>query len=164
MENGFALLPQSLLIKQAVNELVECNQMTLHYGLMLLPSEAVELVQARDEALARSGRIEFGGGMLKKLIEKFCSSPYLNRQDYLETLGELTEIFYYFKNESLDGISDDELISLMKECFDSRCGGSIELLQGREMERIARNVRYGDAADTGSGLEYDEDSGGEEWI
>jgi len=58
-------------------------------------------------------------------------------------LNELIEIFYYFKNETLDQISDDELISLMKKYFDQSCQGSVELLQNRELVALAHNIRYG---------------------
>jgi hypothetical protein len=100
--------------------------------------------------------MEFGGGVLKKLIEQFCDSPYLSQHDYLNTLSELTETFYYFKNESLDLIGDDELISYMKDCFDNRCNGSIELLQGREMEKMAGNLRCGGEEISNSDKYYEE--------
>ncbi|MGV8118769.1 MAG: DUF6323 family protein [Candidatus Xenobiia bacterium LiM19] len=156
MENDFSLLPEVFMRKQAVVEVVECNDKTLRYGLMLSPSDAKELVETRNEELSRYGRMEFGGGMLKKLIEEFCDSPYLSQQEYLNTLSELTETFYYFKNESLDLISDDELIACMKDCFNNRCSGSIELLQGREMEKMAGNLRRGGEECSNSDTYYEE--------
>jgi hypothetical protein len=77
------------------------------------------------------------------MIRNFCESPYLSQFNYAATLNDLIETFYYFKNETLDEISDDELISLMKKYFDGRCQGSIELLQNRGLESLARNIRYG---------------------
>lgn len=156
MENDFTLLPEIFMRKQAVVEVVECNDKTLRYGLMLSPSDAKELVETRNEELSRYGRMEFGGGMLKKLIEEFCDSPYLSQQEYLNTLSELTETFYYFKNESLDLISDDELIAFMKYCFNNRCNGSIELLQGREMEQMTGNLRCGIEDSINSVADYEE--------
>lgn len=129
--------------KLAVSEIMKCNEYTARFGLVLSQSEAQELVETRTEALSRNGRIEFGGGIIDKLIKEFCDSPFLYQGNYAETLNELIETFYYFKNESLDGISDDELISLMKKYFDQKCRGSIELLRNRELEALARNIRYG---------------------
>ena len=72
---------------------------------------------------------------------EFSSSPYVSPDNYLETLHELIEIFYYFKNETLDLISDDNLIRFMKKCFDGRCGGSLEILRSRDLEEMARSIR-----------------------
>ena len=71
------------------------------------------------------------------------AAPYISQDNYATTVSELIETFYYFKNETLDEVSDEDLIDLMEELFDGRCQGSMELLQGREMERIAHNIRYG---------------------
>ncbi len=115
--------------------------------------EAIELVETRDLSLKSYGRIEFGGGIIDKIIKEFCNSPYISMHNYAETLHELIEIFYYYKNETLDLLSDAELITFMKNSFDGRCHGSLELLAGRELAQLARNIRFGYAPD------YSEDKG-----
>jgi len=40
-------------------------------------------------------------------------------------------------------MSDDDLIKFMKNSFDGKCQGSLELLSGRELANMARNLRYG---------------------
>jgi hypothetical protein len=129
--------------KLAITEIVNCNKITSRYGLILSQADALELVATRSEALSNYGRIEFTGGIISKLILRFSNSPFLTKYNFVTTLNDLIETFYYFKNEALDEISDDELISTMKKYFDHRCQGSIELLQNRELEILARNVRYG---------------------
>lgn len=144
MNNDFMLIPTSIVMNTvAVSEIINCNEITSRYGLVLSQSEAQELVETRAEALNKNGRVEFAGGAINKLIMEFCDSPFLSQFNYATTLNELIETFYYFKNETLDEISDDELISLMKKYFDQKCQGSIELLQHRELESLARNIRYG---------------------
>ncbi|MBR0597087.1 DUF6323 family protein [Sinanaerobacter chloroacetimidivorans] len=152
-------LPTELLRQAAITEVLKCNEITARYGLSLSAPEVHQLVETRDEVLKSNGRIEFSGGIINKLIIEFCDSPYLSQFHYAPTLNELIETFYYFKNESLDEISDDELLSLMKEYFDRRCQGSIELLQSRELELLARNIRYGttDYTDLDYGEEEDPD-------
>lgn len=132
----------SLQNKLAVAEITNCNDFTSRFGLTLSPTKAQELVETRAGALNRQGRVEFGGGIIEKLIIAFCDSPFLSQSNYSETLNELIETFYYFKNESLDSISDDELILVMKTYFDNNCRGSVELLQSRELETLAHNIRY----------------------
>lgn len=132
----------SLIEKQAVAEIVRCNDTTFRYGLTLSRQEAMELVGTRTLSLKINGRIEFGGGVIEKIIKEFCDSSYIYKQNYVETLNELIDIFYYYKNETLDLISDDELIQFMKNAFEGKCQGSLELLSGRELDELAHNLRY----------------------
>ncbi len=126
----------------ATEELRKCNEVTLRFGLSLSEGQILNLVEKRFEALRETGRIEFGEGILKKLILKFCDSPYIEQEDYEDTISELQDSFYYFKNESMDLISDDELISFMKEYFDTICQGSLEYLRGTSLEELCRETRY----------------------
>ncbi|UWG95577.1 DUF6323 family protein [Dehalobacter sp. DCM] len=137
------LFPPATISKAALEEVIHCNEITLRYGLELSCEEALDLIETRSRSLLSYGRIEFAGGVINKIILAFCNSPYLSHHNYAETLNDLLETFYYYKNETLDEISDDELITLMKDYFDHQCQGSIALLQNRELELLARNVRYG---------------------
>lgn len=111
--------------------------------MTLSEPEITELVACRAEALRASGRIEFGGGILPKLIRAFCDSPYLEQENYAATLAELQEAFYYFKTESMDRFSDDELIEFMVAVFHGRGQGSAEYLSGTSLEELARYARSG---------------------
>ncbi len=143
MAHLFSLIPVAVQNQQAVVEILGCNEKTRRYGLTLSQADARQLVETRSRALISNGRVEFGGGIIDKLILKFRDSPYLFRQNYVDTLDALIETFYYFKNESLDELSDDALLDAMKTYFDHNCAGSVELLQNRELERLARNIRFG---------------------
>lgn len=145
-----------LIQKQAVLEIEKCNDVTARFGLILSHQDAVELVETRTLALKMNGRIEFGGGVIEKIIQAFCDSPYLSRHNYAENLHDLTEIFYYYKNETLDLISDEELIKFMKYSFDNICQGSLELLSGRELYNLARNLRFGNIPAYSDGLADEE--------
>lgn len=136
-----------LLQKQAVNEVMKCNGLTERFGLVLTQAQATELVETRHAALCDNGRIEFGGGATSKLINAFCDSPYLSMENYGEVLHELTELFYYYKSETMDLITDDDLIKFMKSSFDGVCQGSLDLLSKRELYRLAKNLRSGFPAD-----------------
>jgi hypothetical protein len=153
-----SLFNGALLQKQAVNEILKCNDLTVKFGLALSEEQAIALVETRYYALKQNGRIEFGGGVIDKIINEFCDSPYISINNYNETLHEFLETFYYYKNETLDLISDDELIKFMKNAFDGICQGSIELLSGRELYKLAQNLRYGYEPDYSDDVvELDED-------
>jgi len=140
---GIMDISSSLIEKQAVEEIAKCNEYTSRYGLTLSHRDAVELFETRTFALKSNGRIEFAGGIIDKIIRGFCDSPFLSMHNYCETLHELIEIFYFYKNETLDLLSDDDLLEFMKISFDSTCQGSLELLAGRELANMARNLRCG---------------------
>lgn len=147
----------SLIQKQAIDEIEKCNDFTFRFGLTLSRQDTVELVKTRTLSLKNYGRIEFGGGVVDKIIREFCDSPYISMDNYVETLHGLIEIFYFYKNETLDLISDDELIKLMKDSYDGKCQGSLELLSGRELDRMARNLRYGYEPDFSENNECEEE-------
>jgi hypothetical protein len=140
-------ISNSLIQKHAVNEIIKCNDLTANYGLVLTKTQAIELIETRSYPLKATGRIEFGGGIIDKIIKEFCDSPYISMHNYEETLHELIEMFYYYKNETLGLMSDDDLIKFMHRAFDGVCQGSLELLSGRELAKMARNLRYGFAPD-----------------
>ncbi|HPF44247.1 MAG TPA: DUF6323 family protein [Syntrophomonadaceae bacterium] len=129
--------------QQTISELRECNQFTKEYGLSLTEQQIIDVTERRFAALRDTGRIEFGQGILTRLLKAFCNSPYIMQDDYEETILVLQDCFYYFKNESEDRISDDELIEFMKNRFDGICQGSLEYLAGTSLEELCRNTRYG---------------------
>jgi hypothetical protein len=141
------LFSPALVQKLAVSEIVSCNSFTVNYGLVLTPKQAVALTRTRAHALLENGRVEFGSGVVDKIIRRFCDSPNIDMYEYEDTLHELIEIFYYYKNETLDLISDDDLIKYMKTAFDGPCMGSLELLSGRDLYNLARNLRFGYSCD-----------------
>lgn len=155
-------LTTGIVQKQATDEIVGYNAYTGQYGLVLTPAQAAELVETRTLALQETGRLEFGSGVIGRLIKAFSDSPFLFMHNYVQTLHELIDIFYYYKNETLDLISDNDLIDFMREAFNGRCQGSLDLLAGRELDRLAHSLRFGlpapacDDADEGGDDEYDE--------
>lgn len=131
----------------AAEELRECNVFTAQYGLSLSEKQIQTLVDKRFEALNSTGRIEFGRGITSMLIEAFSDSPFIYQDIYEQTILELLDSFYYFKNESEDRIPDDELIAFMRHHFDTTAQGSLEYLSGTTLEDLCRNTRYGYEAD-----------------
>lgn len=143
MSENFALTIQNMKKKQLAMEIKKCNEITMKYGVTLSDTQIENLINKRFESLKNTGRIEFGDGILKELIEAFCDSPYIIQENYEETLEELQDIFYFFKGEDMDQIADDELIEFMKEYFNGECQGSIEYLSGTNLEELCRDTRYG---------------------
>ena len=58
-------------------------------------------------------------------------------------LGQLQELFYTFKNESRDELTDAELLDFMRRQFENICFGDLDYLGATCLERFARAVRSG---------------------
>lgn len=97
-------------------------------GLPLTAAQAELLLLHQEQTLLDLGRVDFSGGILSKLAAAFANSPYVLAADWPDTLAKLTELFYAFKSETRDAMSDDALLFAMRKCFDGACGGSLDAL------------------------------------
>lgn len=131
-----------------------CNEYTSKYGVVLSDNQINNLLERKLEVLKKTGRIELRSGIIDKLIKEFCDSPYINQENYATTLYELVDIFYEYKNETMDLISDDELIKFMKKAFDETAKGDLEYLSGTIMYKMRENLLRGKPIDY---IEKDED-------
>ncbi len=129
--------------KQELTRVLECNKKTEQFGLVLSEEEAKSLIISRKTALADSQRVEFAEGILPKLIYCFCDSQYINQDNYGDTLDQLQDLFYQYKNETQDELSDDELLEFMRKQFDEVCYGDLDYLANTCLERFSRAVRSG---------------------
>ena len=132
----------ALTLAKDAQKLLLHNDKTIKYGLTLTKEQAIELLDTQAHEQRYSGRLEFGEGPVGKLIDAFADSPYITRGNYAPTLHALIETFYYYKNETDDKLTDDELIDYMRKFFNGLCEGSIELLNSRELDSLARSLRY----------------------
>lgn len=101
--------------KQELLRTLRCNRETERFGLILTEKEAAELMADREETLRENQRVEFGAGILPDIIEYFCDSAFILQENYVATIRELQEIFYLYKNESLDILTDEEILDFMRE-------------------------------------------------
>lgn len=129
--------------KNQISHVIKMNQYTAKFGLSLSEEETKILINDRSDSLTEQRRIEFGEGILPKLIFTFCDSPYIYQENYVDTIGRLQDIFYLYKNESLDEVSDDELLQFMKEKYEGECQGTLDYLEETCLEDFARKIRAG---------------------
>lgn len=125
-------------------EILELNEISKEYGLVLSEEDAVELSETRTKALVDNDRIEIGVGAIAGIIKRFSKSRYVNDDNYTYVLNEITDIFYYIKTETDDKVDDDELLDELFKRFELNCRGSMDLLLGREAERIIRKINSGE--------------------
>lgn len=127
--------------KNQIEAIRRTNDYTQRFGLSLSEEDVQELMVSHMECLKEEQRIEFGGGITDKLIFSFCDSDYIYQDNYVETIERLQQIFYLYKNESMDELTDDELIDFMRNVFETECQGSLDYLEQTYLEKFAREIR-----------------------
>lgn len=140
----------------ALEKIQSCNHYTEKFGIVISKEDAEILLEERRYVLREEERIELGESILPKIIFTFCDSPYIYQDNCIDTFSRLQEIFYLYKNESLDDASDDELLEVMKEYFDGDCQGSLDYLEETCLEAFARNIREGNTRFIGRKINHDE--------
>lgn len=126
-----------------LSKVVKTNETTEQFGLSLTEQDAELILKERKNSLAEQKRVEFGEGIAAKIIYEFCDSDYIHQSNYVDTIIRLQEIFYLYKNEMQDEITDDELLHLMKEQFENLCFGDLDYLESTCLASFAEAVRAG---------------------
>ena len=142
-----------MILLQEQNQLsrvIKTNESTEQFGLCLTEQDAKLILEERKNSLAEQKRIEFGEGIATKIIYEFCDSDYIHQNNYVDTIIRLQEIFYLYKNEMQDEITDDELLHLMKEQFENLCFGDLDYLESTCLANFAEAIRAGYSGYKGS--------------
>ena len=134
---------ESLQNANQLSKVIETNQYTEQFGLTLSKEDAQLILERRKTTLREQKRVEFGEGIVAKIIREFCDSEYIDQRNYADTIVRLQEIFYLYKNEMNDEITDDELIHLMKEQYENLCFGDLDYLENTCLSDFAQAIRAG---------------------
>ncbi len=130
-----------LLNTNLKSDILRTNDESIEYGLMLSEKDAQMLAQAGKDAIELQDRVEFGKSATIKIINRFMKSSYIGQNEYADIIAELIDIFYQAKEESLDILTDDEIINAMYDFFENESGGDIEILRSRDMDVMCRMIR-----------------------
>ncbi len=138
-QNWLELMNSQQLLKQVK----KTNQYTEEFGLTLSEKDAELLLAEKNRILKSEQRIEFGSSILPQMIYIFCDSSFISQNNYVESLIRLQEIFYMYKNETHDELTDEELLNFMKEQFETVCYGDFAYLEGTCLDIFSQAVRAG---------------------
>lgn len=126
-----------------LSKVMKTNETAERFGLFLTEQDAELILEERKNCLKEQKRVEFGEGIAEKMIREFCDSDYIQQENYRDTIIRLQEIFYLYKNEMQDEITDDELLHLMKEQFENLCFGDLDYLETTCLAAFAEAIRAG---------------------
>ncbi len=132
MPNYLSIFQNSMLVsaqnQYVSKELLTLNDTIRENGIVLSSADCKGIAQFRSEALAENERVEVGLGAVKRIIEEFSDSGYVNQQNFRLVVEGLLECFYTIKTETNDLVSDDEVIEFLKYLFEEDAGGDINKL------------------------------------
>ena len=95
-------------------------------AIPLPANQARALIAAHRSALRETARIELDPTFPARFIQAFADSPNLTAPD--ETLPELIALFDAIRARTPESIPDETILQSMRNAFDTRCQGSVELL------------------------------------
>ena len=104
-ENNLLVLNDNKCLK----DILLLNEVTSKKGLVLEEKQIFELINYKNDVLKESGRIEISP-ILDKIIYEFYNSPYVDEENYLLTIEQLTETFYLYQKEFDNKLTDEEII------------------------------------------------------
>lgn len=131
-----------LNLKKSVEEkgILELNEITKDKGLYLSEKDIEDLMDNKAIILKENGRVEVRETTIRNIIESFYDSSFIDKDNYLESLEELTSIFYKYQQEFYGVLSDEEILIYLKEKFDNIVMGSFTLLESDSLEKLKENV------------------------
>ena len=106
-------------------DLLALNEHTVTHGIILSESDCTEIAQCRGDLLVENERIEVGSGAVRRIIEEFCDSGYINQQNFKDTVQGLLECFYAIKTETEDKVDDETVLEFLKYVFENDAGGDV---------------------------------------
>lgn len=125
-----------MMIQKEVTGILKCNDVSSRYGIILKESDARELVAVRQEIVNEVGLIEFKSIIVEAIVLAFCDSQFITKYDYLDMLSQLVEIFYYYRTEVDELMSDEDIIKYMRLAFEGTCQGSLDWLSDHQLNKL----------------------------
>ena len=110
------------LIETHTKEILRTNHNSQKYGLTLTEDNVKEIIEHRNNVLKDQGKIEMDIKTTKNLIKSIYTSPFTDKDCYLETINKIQDIFYDLKYKSKNKVSDIELIEKLDKFYKKSSG------------------------------------------
>src|SRR5574344_1544124 len=121
-----------------LNEVMELNNVIKRHKLVITKQAATELINNRNNNLKERGLLEINSENLKNLILEFSVSEYITQPEYVYILEEVTNIFYDFRQQLPNRISDENIIKTLIDKFENRYFGSYKSLRDIPLEEFEK--------------------------
>lgn len=122
--------------KRILKNILTLNEMTSKRNLYLQEKDISQIIETKNISLKELGRVEVKNNILERIIYEFYDSPYIDQTNYLETILDLTRIFYLYQDELSYKLTDEEIIIYLQDEFNNRCGGDLTLLETLSLSNL----------------------------
>lgn len=119
-----------------LKNILALNEMTSKRNLYLQEKDIIQIIETKNISLKELGRVEIKNNILERIIYEFYDSPYIDQTNYLETILDLTRIFYLYQNELNYKLTDEEIIIYLQDEFNNNCGGDLTLLETLSLSNL----------------------------
>lgn len=122
--------------KRILKNILTLNEMTSKRNLYLQEKDILQIIETKNISLKELGRVEVKNNILERIIYEFYDSPYIDQTNYLETILDVTRIFYLYQDELSYKLTDEEIIIYLQDEFNNRCGGDLTLLETLSLSNL----------------------------
>lgn len=130
------------LRKKQFEEIMTVDEKARNNNIILTEDKVEYIIDSHKSALSDFGRIEFGENLAKKILNKFCESPYVKNHNVHTVVESILEVFYYVKNETETEMKDDDIIERLFFAYENKCSGSAELLYDWAEQKIVHAFNF----------------------
>ena len=74
------------------------------------------------------------------MILAFYDSPFIDKDNYFETVSDLLDIFYFYQTEFCN-LTDEEISNYMRDSFDNLCAGSLEMVMSVGVCNLKESIK-----------------------
>lgn len=74
------------------------------------------------------------------MILAFYDSPFIDKDNYFETVSDLLDIFYFYQTE-FSNLTDEKIINYMRDSFDNLCAGSLEMVMSVGVCNLKESIK-----------------------
>lgn len=125
-------------INKKHKEIIELNK-EIKQDIIITYDNAIELITNKNNYLKNIGRIDLTSNIIQNIILTFIDSPYIDKENYMETFSSLIETFIYYESVFERKLTSEEILNYLKNEFNKN-EGSIELLNSISFERLCDKI------------------------
>ncbi|MBQ9116155.1 MAG: hypothetical protein IJY04_03945 [Clostridia bacterium] len=139
-------------VQAVTKELLALSGEISEHGITVSEADCRELAEFRRDVLIESERIETGLGAVGRIATEFADSGYVDQQNFVQVVEDLTECFYTLKNETEGKASDDQVMEFLHYLFETAVGGDTSrMYEAQAMDDFVSamrgDLRYKDPED-----------------
>ena len=122
-----------------IAKLSTLNKLLLKNSLILKPNDIERLIITKNTILHDLNRVEINNNLLYKIINEFCTSPFLEQDNFITVVEEITELVYLFEAKISNVLTDDEIIHYLKSEYE-KYEGCLDLVLDFSLNDIINKI------------------------